>query len=361
MQLKGATIGIVGALAAFPRRLAEREVTRLGARLRRGLTRQTKLLVFGRRALTMLTDEAIEKRFDAAAKAKVKMVSEAGFRQLLGLSDAAATNADMARAAFAAQTELDARALDLLTLFDAFESHGEPYSFRDTIVGRKYARLLANGATWGTIVRSLDRTGNVTSLTAVTLHSEGSRVMMRTGEHFADLDGQHQLPLGEDDRDADALFEAAVEAELEGDFRTAARLYTQCLSLDPSDSISAYNLGNTHREAGDIDDARSAYMKAIKLDPNLVEAWFNFGSMLSEHGETEPARLHLGRAIEIDPTFADPIYNLAALEYDAGRLEQARGWWMRYVELDPESEWGKRAQRGIAYANMTLGARNKAS
>ena len=51
LQLKGATIGIVGALAAFPRRLAEREVTRHGARLRRGLTRQTKLLVFGRRAL----------------------------------------------------------------------------------------------------------------------------------------------------------------------------------------------------------------------------------------------------------------------------------------------------------------------
>ena len=102
-------------------------------------------------------------------------------------------------------------------------------------------------------------------------------------------------------------------------------------------------------------------MRAIKLDPNLVEAWFNFGSMLSQHGEEEPARLHLGRAIEIDPTFADPVYNLAALEYDAGRLGEARRWWMRYIELDPDSEWGKRAQRGIAYANMALGARNKAS
>ena len=84
MQLKGATIGIVGALAAFPRRLAEREVTRLGARLRRGLTRQTKLLVFGRRALSMLTDEAIEKRFDAAEKARVKMVSENGLPPAAG-------------------------------------------------------------------------------------------------------------------------------------------------------------------------------------------------------------------------------------------------------------------------------------
>jgi tetratricopeptide (TPR) repeat protein len=361
VQLKGATVGIVGALAAFPRRLAEREVTRLGARLRRGLTRQTKLLVFGRRALSMLTDEAIEKRFDAAEKARVKMVSENGFRRLLGLIDAPAGNADMSRTSFAIQTDLELRMLDLLTLFDAFEHDGEPFSFRDTIIGRKYQRLLAAGTAWGAIVRSVHRSGNVTSLTAASLESEGSRVVMRSGERVAELDGQHRLPLGEDESDADAVFEAAVEAEQGGDFRLAARLYAQCLALDPSDSVSAYNLGNAYKEAGDIHDARSAYMKAIKLDPNLVEAWFNYGSMLSEHGETEAARLHLGRAIEIDADYADPIYNLAALEYDAGRLGEARRWWMRYVELDPDSEWGKRAQRGIAYANMALGARNKAS
>jgi tetratricopeptide (TPR) repeat protein len=360
VQLKGATVGIVGALAAFPRRLAEREVTRLGARLRRGLTRQTKLLVFGRRALSMLTDEAIEKRFDAAEAAKVRMVSESGFRRLLGLTDAA-SNADMSRTAFLTQTDLEPRMLDLLSLFDAFEHDSEPYSFRDTIIGRKYQRLLANGATWGAIVRSVHRSGKVSSLTAVSLHSEGSSVVAREGDLFAELDGQRRLPLGEEERDADTLFEAAVEAEQEGDFRLAAALYAQCLALDPSDSISAYNLGNTYKHAGDIHDARAAYVRAIKLDPNLVEAWFNFGSMLSEHGETESARLHLGHAIEIDPTYADPIYNLAALEYDAGRLGEARRWWMRYVELDPDSEWGKRAQRGIAYANMALGARNKAS
>jgi Flp pilus assembly protein TadD len=361
VQLKGATIGIVGALAAFPRRLAEREVTRLGARLRRGLTRQTKLLVFGRRALAMMTDEAIEKRYDAAEKAKVAMVSENGFRRILGLLDTPGDNADMPRASFAIQTDLDPRMLDLLTLFDAFEHDSEPYSFRDTIIGRKYERLLAAGTPWGAIARSVHRSGNVTSLTAVSLEAEGSRVVMRTGEKFAELDGQHRLPLGEDEADADSLFEAASLAEQDGDFRLAAKLYAQCLALDPSDSVAAYNLGNTYKEAGDISDARSAYMRAIKLDPSLVEAWFNYGSMLSEHGEVEAARLHLGRAVEIDPDYADPIYNLAALEYDAGRLGEARRWWIRYVELDPDSEWGKRAQRGIAYANMALGVRNKAS
>lgn len=360
MQLKGATIGIVGALAAFPRRLAEREVARHGARLRRGLTRQTRLLVFGRRALDTLSDETIEKRFDAAQAAKVKMLSENGFRRLLGLVEPPPP-ADMMRASFSIQTDLEPRMLDLLSLFDAFEHDSEPYSFRDTILGRKYARLIAAGSTWGAIARSIHRSGKVSSLTAVSLHSEGPKVLLRDGEHLAELDGQRRLQLGGDERDADAMFEAAEAAEQEGDVRLAAKLYARCLALDPSDSVAAYNLANCHRQNGDIHDAQGAYVRAIKLDPNFVEAWFNFGSMLSEHGQRDPARLHLGRAVEIDPTYADPVYNLAALEYDAGRLSEARRWWMRYVELDPDSEWGKRAQRGIAYATMALGERNKAS
>jgi hypothetical protein len=40
-----ATFGILGGLAAFPRRIAAREVERIGARLQRGVTRQTTHLV----------------------------------------------------------------------------------------------------------------------------------------------------------------------------------------------------------------------------------------------------------------------------------------------------------------------------
>ena len=39
--------------------------------------------------------------------------------------------------------------LDLLSLFDAFEHDAEPYSFRDLILARKYAALLAGGRQLG--------------------------------------------------------------------------------------------------------------------------------------------------------------------------------------------------------------------
>ncbi|TIS07165.1 MAG: O-linked GlcNAc transferase, partial [Mesorhizobium sp.] len=48
MILPGAVFGAVGPLAAFPLRLAAREVERRHAELRRGVTRRTTHVVFGR-------------------------------------------------------------------------------------------------------------------------------------------------------------------------------------------------------------------------------------------------------------------------------------------------------------------------
>ena len=44
----GAVFGTIGALAAFPLRLAAREVERRHGQLRRGVTRRTSHVVFGR-------------------------------------------------------------------------------------------------------------------------------------------------------------------------------------------------------------------------------------------------------------------------------------------------------------------------
>jgi tetratricopeptide (TPR) repeat protein len=346
VQLKGATIGVVGGFAAFPRRLAAREVARLGARLRRGVTRQTRLLVFGHGALASSTDAAIEAHFDKASAARLPILSENAFRRLIGAAEEITDSADMSVEAFAAQTRLEPRVIALLSLFDCFEHAAAPYSFRDVILGRKYRQLLEDGTSWGNLARSVHRSGKVTALTAVSLQASGPRVMAREGDI---------------DVDADTFFEHAESAEHEGDYTLAAALYRKCLAADPSDTVSAYNLGNCEKEAGNFAEARLAYIRAIKLDANFVEAWFNFGTLLSEAGETEAARKHLLRAVAIDPTWSDPVYNLAALEYDAGQLDAARRWWVRYVELDPDSEWGKRAQRGIAYANMALDAQDKAS
>jgi len=361
MVVESATFGILGALAAFPRRLATREVAKLGGVVRRGITRRTTHVVFGRTLLDTFSDDEIAQRLDAVNATGATALSENGFRRMLGLLRRP-QGANLSRQSLLEQSRLDARTFQLLALFDAFEHDAEPFSFRDVILARTYARLVTSGAGWGAIARSVHRAGKVTSLTAVALHSDGAdAIYVRDGEALTEIDGQHFLPFDEDvDHDDDGLFERAEEAERAEDFAGAAALYAQYLSVDPNDSVAAFNRANVLRAAGNVEEAAHAYALAIKLDPGFVEAWFNFGSLLGDTGRVDTARSHLLRATELDPTYADPIYNLGALEYDAGRLDEARRWWARYLELDPQSEWGRRAARGIQYIDLKLAADRKA-
>lgn len=358
MIFEGATFGILGGLVAFPRRLAVRDVTRRGGIVRRGLTRQTTHVLFGRKLLDK-GDEEIEVLFDAASATGAELLSEAGFRRTLGALKKE-EGASLTRQSLLEQSRLASRAFDLLALFDAFEHSAEPFSFRDLILAKKYAALLQSGAGWAAIARSVHLAGKVSSLTSVSLHAEGDDVIYRRdGLDLSKIDGQKLLALGDTEADADALFEMAEGAESEGLFPHAAALYSQYLSMEPADSVAAFNRANALRKAGELDEATHAYALAIKLDPKFVEAWFNLGSLWKDRGQADLARTHLGRAIEIDPGYADPIYNLAALEFEAGALVEARALWARYVAIDPDSAWGKLAARGIVLIDMTIAAEGK--
>jgi tetratricopeptide (TPR) repeat protein len=354
------TYGILGTLAAFPRRLAARETARQGAVLRGGSARNVTHLVFGRSLLDRLEPEEIGKRLDTTRKAGVIALSENGFRRALGLISAPA-DAGVPRQSLIEQSKLGGRDLDLLALFDAFEQAGEPFTFRDVILARKYEKLIAAGTAWADIARSVHRVGKVTSLTALSLHGDAGGVFVKDGDRLAEIDGQGLLPFDDEpDHDrADELFAEAEAAEQAGDHAHAAALYADYLGIVPGDAVAAFNRANALRGAGKSDDAAGAYTLAIKLDPNFAEAWFNFGSMLKQQGKIDRAREHFARAVALDPTFADPLYNLAALEYDAGHLEEARQFWQRYLELDSTSEWAKKAARGIQLVDLTLNAERK--
>src|SRR3954471_16695162 len=87
MAQAGPTLGIVGALRAFPQRLAARAVATRGGRLRRGTTRQTARVVIGRKLLDKLSDVAIEARVGALRDAGLKLLSENGLLRWLHLLD----------------------------------------------------------------------------------------------------------------------------------------------------------------------------------------------------------------------------------------------------------------------------------
>jgi tetratricopeptide (TPR) repeat protein len=356
----GATFGILGALSAFPRRLAAREVARQGHALRGAAAHDISHMVFGRKLLDRTSPEDIAKRFDAARKAGAVVLSENGFRRKLGLIKRP-SDAGVSRASLAEQSKLDGRSLDLLSLFDAFEADAEPYSFRDVILARKYAKLIIAGTSWADIARSVHRTGNVASLTAMALHSEGGDIFVRDGERLSEIDGQGLLPFEQDEshEGADELFTEAEAAEASGDHAAAAALYGQYLAVVPGDPVAAFNRANALAASGARDDAAAAYARTLKIDPGFAEAWFNFGSLLRDTGKPDLARRHFEKAIALNASYADPIYSLAALEYDTGQLHEARRLWARYLELDSSTDWAKKAARGIQLIDMTLNAERK--
>ncbi|MCV3242659.1 tetratricopeptide repeat protein [Mesorhizobium sp. ZC-5] len=349
----GKTFGTVGALAAFPRRLAVREVERQHGLLMRGVTRRTTHLVFGRTLLAKSDGKWIETRFEAERKAGRRLLSENGFLRLLGLVKTQDASA-MTRQSLLEQSRLTPDAFDLLSLFDAFEHDAEPYSFRDLILARKYAGLIASGANWSAIARSVHRYGPVASLTAKSLHVEGSdTIYARLDQGLSELDGQMLFDLGTPgDAELEELFAEAEAAEEAGRNDDAVALYQRCLAMDPDDAVAAFNRANCLRAAGRQVEAAHDYARAIKLDPGFVEAWFNLAGLMTDRGRNDSARRHLVKAIALDPNYADAIFNLAKLEFDAGDLNSARRWWVRYLELDAISEWARTAVRGIQFVDL---------
>lgn len=350
--LAGKTFGIVGALAAFPRRLAAREVGRLGGTLRRGVTRATTHVVFGRGLLSSVNEDTIGSRVEAETALGRACLSENGFLRILGLKPSV-RGASLVRQSLAGQSGLPQQSLELLSLFDAFEADREPYSFRDLILAKKYADLMSHGVGWLAIARSVHRTGPVASLTALSLHASGNdAIHARLGDGLGELDGQLLLDLGEaQDRATDDWFEAAEEAEAEGRYGEAAEMYGRCLSAEPGDSIAAFNRANCLRASSRLDEASYAYMLALRIDPSFVEAWFNLAALARQQGRARTASAHLRRAIALDPSYADAIYNLASLEYELGELAEARLLWLRYLELDSTSPWAKTALQGVQYVD----------
>ncbi|MER8437095.1 tetratricopeptide repeat protein [Mesorhizobium sp. M1393] len=355
--LAGTVFGSIGALAAFPLRLAVREVERKHGQLRRGVTRRTSHVVFGRLYLAKAGDAEIERRVGAERAAGRKLISENGFLRLLGLMKAPEASA-LSRQSLLDQSRLAAPDLDLLSLFDAFEHDCEPYSFRDLILARKYAGLVAGGASWGAIARSVHRSGPVASLTAKSLnvgsqHGRADQIYLEGGQ--SELAGQFLFDLGSPDDDTlEELFADAEAAEEAEDHERAAALYRRCLAIDPTDSIAAFNRANCLRAAGHAVEAAHDYARAIKCDPGFVEAWFNLAGLMTEQARDASARRHLQKAIALDASYADAVFNLARLEFDAGNLAEARRNWSRYIELDADSEWGRMAAKGIQFIDLQL-------
>ncbi len=350
-MIAGKTFGLIGSLKSYPRRALAKEVARQGGEFQHRVTRRTSHVVLGASLLDRLGAGKIKTIVAEHRQRQKTLLSENAFMRQLGVMSSQPSSG-LARQALIDQSNLRGDTLDLLALFDAFENHIEPFSFKDLILAKKYGALIANGTTWLALAKSIKRSGQVSSLTSLTLQADKGGVVARQGEGIMDLSGQSLFEFSEADDDLETTFASAEEAEEDGRFVEAADLYGRCAALDASDPATFFNRANCLAEAGNPKEAEVAYLRAIKLDPKFAEAWFNLSRLVSEAGKVPAARRYLKSAINLDGNYSDPVYNLARLEFDAGNLTEAKRLWTRYLQLDSESEWAKRAAKGIHYVDL---------
>lgn len=104
----------------------------------------------------------------------------------------------------------------------------------------------------------------------------------------------------------------------------------------PSDPArNAYERGLEETELEDYGAAQAAYAEALSLDPTYSTAAYNLGVSLVRLGRDEEAVAAFERAVTIDPTSVDALYNVGLLRYQRREFDAALGAFRRARVLAP--------------------------
>lgn len=319
-----------------------RRIWDLGGQTVKDLTRATTLFVVGSGAQNLLPDGRLGRRLSEAKDRGVPVIGEARLLALLDGKEATVASLPIERAAVISDD-----LADVLNAFDLIHLINGQVAFADSDTIKNAARLEARDMLPAEILNALRRrTSSPRGRYQLGADAHGQPVL-EWEDGITSLSGQGKLLL-DDSETLDGLFEQGLEAELEGDLETAARIYETCALSDKRDPIAPYNLGNVRTAQGKSAEARIAYERAIGRDKNFAEALFNLAGVLEAEGRGQEAFARLREAINVDPNYPDPMFNLAQLAMQQDDVTQAEAYFRRYLNLVGEDgTLAKKARKAL--------------
>jgi tetratricopeptide (TPR) repeat protein len=333
-------------------------VRKRGGTPRRGVTRQTGVLIVGGLGWPLLADGRPSNSLAHAKSYGVPIASERQFLEWIGKAVPQQQAKTYSAEELGSLSKLPKEVVEQIAIFGLIEPRGEHYGFRDLAAARQIAALLGSAIKLSVITRSLYEIRKWlpdSHLANLRLFPESSdTLLIEQMNGRTDETGQFVLPMAPPPDNPDILFEQGQVAEDAKDVVTAERLYRRVMKLDPEDPAAAYNLGNLLRGNGRVIEAEASYRAAIKADPEFAEAWYNLADILEEQGRADEAILCLQQAIHADPNYADAVFNLALFLQRLEQHLQAVRWWRRYLELDSSSLWAARARRALKFCEMQI-------
>jgi tetratricopeptide (TPR) repeat protein len=333
-------------------------VRKRGGTPRRGITKDTDVLIVGELGWPLLADGRPSNSLAKARSHRVPIASERRFLEWTGRRLPEEQARTYTGEQIVSLSKLPKEIIEQLTIFGLIESRDGRYGFRDLAAARQIAGLLASGIVLSVITRSLHEIRKWlpdARLSSLRMFPESSdRVLIKQMKGHTDRSGQFVLPIEPEEEMPDLLFDQAQAAEHAKDRERAERLYRRILKMDGRDSAAAYNLGNLMRVAGRLVEAEAAYRAAVAADAACAEAWYNLADVLDDQTRTADAVSCLERALEADPSYADAMFNLALLLQKLEQPAQAAIWWRKYLELDSSSQWAVRAKRALKYCEIQI-------
>lgn len=109
----------------------------------------------------------------------------------------------------------------------------------------------------------------------------------------------------------------------------ALRAYRRALGLNPTSTITIYNMGILFFEKGDYAESVAILNRMLKDNPENVMGWTALGNAQVMMKNYQQAEHSFQRAHKLQPDAMQPLFYLGDLTYKLGEMEKSRGYYAK--------------------------------
>jgi tetratricopeptide (TPR) repeat protein len=140
--------------------------------------------------------------------------------------------------------------------------------------------------------------------TAASLVSEGLKAQLAGDDSTAASTYQQAIKL--DPNNAVAHYDLGTVYDRQGDKAQAESQYTATLVIEPTFTDALFNLADD-TAASDPTSAANLYLQVLTQQPSFAAAWLNLGFILQGEGRTAEAKADWAKAVALDASLASHV------------------------------------------------------
>lgn len=135
-----------------------------------------------------------------------------------------------------------------------------------------------------------------------------------------------------------STFAEGFIAMTQGDVKKAAELFGKAAMTDSKLWQAKLFQANMLAGLGQIEKAKTLLKAVLAAKPNAALAYVSLGMLVRDQGQVKEAKQYFDKALKIEPNMAEARYNLGGLALYAGDLKEAEHQYRATIAADPFNE-----------------------